>query len=188
MKKLVIILGALAVFCGSDPLAAHCQLPCGIYHDDMVFDQIDQYIETMFKGITVMNDSKFTSIHDRNEFIRWVVLKEKESDETARLITTYFLQQKIKPGEEDTAKRLKSAHLLLFYLVQIKQNPDIKIVDQFAHEWDNFKLMFHIEGYECEMEKMKIEERTKEEQKKQTAPAEEAHGHATTPSAKPQAK
>ncbi len=154
----IAALALSSLFCGNI-LSAHCQMPCGIYHDDMVFDQIDQYIETMVKGISVMKDSKFETLRERNEFIRWVMTKDRLSDETAELITTYFLQQKIKPGEEDTPKRLEAAHRMLFLIVQIKQTPDIAIVKSFFEEWEKFKLMFHIESYECEIEKLKFEDR-----------------------------
>jgi nickel superoxide dismutase len=135
---------------------AHCQMPCGIYHDDMVYDQIDQFVETVVKGISVMEDNHFTTIQDRNEFIRWVVQKENLANETAHLIMTYFLQQKIKPGEEDTPKRIESAHKLLFLLVLIKQGVGLGPVNDFYEEWEKFKLMFHIEGYECKMEQIKL--------------------------------
>ena len=50
MKKLWMFKAALltALLLGSNPstLTAHCQMPCGIYHDSMVYDQIDQYAET----------------------------------------------------------------------------------------------------------------------------------------------
>lgn len=134
---------------------AHCQMPCGIYHDDMVFSEIDQYIETTVKGIAVMKSNKFESLEEHNEFVRWVIQKENSSNTVAELITKYFLQQKIKVGEEDTTKQLVSAHKLLFLLVQIKQHADIKIVKQFYDEWERFKLMFHIEGYACQLEKVK---------------------------------
>lgn len=148
---------SFAVFLSSSGLvSAHCQMPCGIYHDDMVFDQVDQYAETMYKGITVMNESKFSSVKDKNEFVRWVIQKENETNEVANLLLTYFIQQKIKPGEEDTLKKLTSVHKLLFLLVQIKQNADVGIVESFTSEWEKFKLMFHREGYECEMEKIKM--------------------------------
>jgi nickel superoxide dismutase len=124
-------------------LHSHCQMPCGIYHDDMVFDQIDQYVETMFKA---------------NTFIRWVVKKEDASNEMADLITTYFLQQKIKPDEPDTPKRLAAAHKMLNLLMTIKQTAEVKYVKAFEEEWEKFKLFFHIEGYECKMEQRKLRE------------------------------
>lgn len=147
-------------------LGAHCQMPCGVYHDEMVYNQIDQYVETMYKGMSILNSSKFHGVHDWNEVIRWVLLKEKESDATANLLTTYFLQQKIKPGEADTAKRLTSCHKLLFLLVAIKQNTDVKFVKEFLEEWEDFKAMFHVEGYQCQIELLKQQKREADAKKK----------------------
>ena len=152
-KKLIVV--ALAFY---SQLTAHCQMPCGIYHDDMVYDQIDQFVETVYKGISVMNGNKFSSTKDRNEYIRWVIQKENCCNDAAELISSYFLQQKIKPNEDDTVKRLVSAHKLLFMLVAIKQNSDLEFVKQFNEEWEKFKLMFHREGYACEMEKREFKE------------------------------
>lgn len=137
-------------------LHSHCQMPCGIYHDDMVFDQIDQYVETMVKGVTVLSENKNDSCSEKNTFIRWVIQKENMSNETAQLLTSYFLQQKIKADEDDTVKRVCSVHKMLCYLVTIKQTCDMKYVQAFSDEWDKFKLMFHVEGYECKMEKIKL--------------------------------
>jgi nickel superoxide dismutase len=168
MKKRMIGLVTAAALLLKCSIFAHCQMPCGIYHDDMVFEFVDQYIETMYKALTVMQDSKFETVRERNEFTRWVYEKEMESDDVARMLTCYFMQQKIKPDEQDTPKRLASAHKLLFLLVQMKQNVDFKILSDFGKEWEKFKLMFHIEGYECALEKMKTkqrEQRQKEEAK-----------------------
>lgn len=158
-------------------LSAHCQMPCGIYHDDMVFDQIDQFVEKMVKCMWVLNNSKFQTPRERAEFIRWVGLKEKTSDEIAQEITTYFLQQKIKPGEEETAERLAKAHQLLFLLVAIKQNTDVAVVDQFAENWEQFKLMFHVEGYECKIEQLKEKKRKASELYKELRKDKESENH-----------
>ena len=176
MKSKIFLFNLIALCSVFQQGSSHCQMPCGIYHDDMVFDQIDQYVETMYKGISVINDSKFSTTKDRNETIRWVIQKEKASDEAAELITAYFLQQKIKPGEPDTVKRLTSAHLLLFQIVAIKQNVDLAMVKEFATEWDKFKLMFHREGYECAMEKIKLKE-IEEKKSKVESNSDHSHDH-----------
>lgn len=164
MKTLFLTIGiAGSLVLSGSSLSAHCQMPCGIYHDDMVYDQIDQYSETMYKGIAVMNDSKFANPKERNEFARWTLQKENASDETASLLTKYFLQQKIKPGEPDTPKRLESLHKLLFLLVAIKQNVDLSFVNEFTEEWERFKLMFHREGYECQIEQLKLKQAAEKE-------------------------
>jgi nickel superoxide dismutase len=179
MLKKVFATAIISGLLSYGALSAHCQMPCGIYHDDMVYSLIDQYVETMYKGISVLNNSKFDNTQQRNAFIRWVMEKEKSSDQTANLITEYFLQQKIKSGEDDTTKRLISAHKLLFMLMQIKQNADLEIVKQFSEEWEKFKLMFHREGYSCEMEKVRMKKY--EEMREAAAKAEkidaENHHH-----------
>ena len=172
MFKNVLMSGML--FIAPFALNAHCQMPCGIYHDNMVYDQIDQFVETVYKGISVLNDSKFSTSKERNEYIRWVGEKERACNDAAELILTYFLQQKIKPAEADTVKRLTSAHNLLFLLVAIKQNTDLEIVKQFNAEWEKFKLMFHRVGYECEMEKKQFQQ-LKELRDAQGAKAKEEH-------------
>ncbi len=176
MKKKMLAMGIWAALCIQGTLSSHCQMPCGIYHDEMVYDQIDQYVETMYKGATILAESKFATPKERNEFIRWVTLKENNSNELADLITTYFLQQKIKPGEDDTVKRLTSAHKLLFLLMQIKQNTSRSFVDEFADEWDKFKLMFHVEGYECQVDLLKQRKREQAKQP-QTGAINNNHDH-----------
>lgn len=176
MLKRLFMLGVVGMIACTSALEAHCQMPCGIYHDDMVFDQVDQYVETMYKGISILNENKSGTVKDKNEFVRWVILKEKASDETAQLLTTYFLQQKIKPGEADTAQRLASVHKLMFNLVLIKQNVDLKFVESFADEWEKFKLMFHIEGYECKVEQLKLKQRAQKEKEQQSS-GDHVHDH-----------
>lgn len=181
-RKSILVL-TLSALVGSLSLEAHCQMPCGIYHDDMVYDKIDQYVETMVKAMSKIKDNKFTTPAEKNELIRWVLTKDNLSDETAQLICSYFLQQKIKPGEKDTVKQLESAQRLLFLIVTIKQSADFKPVSDFAEEWEKFKLMFHIAGYECKlgqqhMEKLRQKQKALEEKAKKEAHALEDHTHA----------
>lgn len=172
MKKLLIATATLLI-ATSGGLHGHCQMPCGIYHDDMVYDQIDQYVETMHKGISELKVSKFDTVQEKNQFIRWVMQKEKMSDQVSELIMTYFLQQKIKPDEKDTAEKVVAAHKLLFLAVCIKQVPELKTVYEFMEEWKKFKHMFHREGYECKIEEIKLKKWEAEaaEMKKQEAEA-----------------
>lgn len=175
MKKILFIAAVLTLSI-SNPhsVNAHCQMPCGIYHDDMVYDQIDQYVETMVKGMSILKKNDFSSPAESNRFTRWVIQKENASNEVAEILLTYFLQQKIKPGESDTAARLESAHKLLFLLVAIKQNSDVAVVDQFSDEWDKFKNMFHVAGYECKIEMLKEKKRLKASELFQTLDLDKA--------------
>ncbi len=62
---------------------------------------------------------------------------------------------------------------MLFLLVAIKQNVDLEFVKEFTEEWEKFKLMFHIEGYECKIEEIKLKEAAlKQERAKSLAESE----------------
>lgn len=162
MLKKLLCLFSLFFTTGSG-LNAHCQMPCGIYHDEMVYDQIDQYVETMVKAVSILEDNPMKTPQDRNVVIRWTMEKENESNRVSHIICDFFLQQKIKPGEADTAKRVLSAHLLLFYIVKIKQTVDLTVINDFYQEWEKFKLMFHIEGYKCRVAKERLKKWMPEE-------------------------
>lgn len=184
MKKIAYMTAFLGIVLQGD-LSAHCQMPCGIYHDNMVYDQIDQYAETMYKAVSEIKENKFQTPAERNQLVRWVFQKDIQSDEIASLICTYFLQQKIKPGEEDTVKKTLAAEKMLFLIVQIKQNVDLKLVYEFMDEWNAFKLMFHREGYECRIEEMKLKKwkeehealKAKEAAEAKTQPSKEQSKH-----------
>ena len=128
-------------------LSAHCQMPCGIYNDQMVYDEVNQFYLTVFKAVKALENNKFQTDEDRNQYVRWVMTKERLCNEIATLLTTYFFQQKIMPID-DNRDMVNSLHQLLFQLVAIKQNVDIKIVKDFGKEWENFKNLFHPET-EC---------------------------------------
>jgi hypothetical protein len=72
------------------------------------------------------------------------MMKEKMSDEIAELLCTYFLMQKVKPGtDEDTVACVNTIHRLLFLTVQIKQQVNLKVIEEFHDTWHEFKDLFH---------------------------------------------
>lgn len=150
------VLSCIACLIVGIDLSAHCQMPCGVYHDEIAYDQIDQYVETMHKAISELLVMKFDTPVEKNQYIRWVMSKERQSNDITNTIVSYFLQQKIKPGDEDTATKVLAAHKLLFLIVAIKQNVDLKVLYEFIDEWNKFKLMFHREDYRCKIEEKKL--------------------------------
>jgi nickel superoxide dismutase len=156
MRKYLWVIG-FALITPYCEIQAHCQMPCGIYHDDMVFDEIDQYVETMYKAVSVLKENKFDTANEKNQFIRWVMTKDEASSAIVERLSQYFLQQKIKPAEndEDTLKKVTTIHKLMFLVVQIKQHVNIEIVKEFKNEWEKLKVLLHGKDYECSIQNMK---------------------------------
>lgn len=123
-------------------LSAHCQMPCGIYNDQMVYDRVTEYYLTMYKAVKALEHNPMKTVDDFNTLVRWVMTKERLSDEIAELLSSYFLQQKIKPLDANV-QLVQSIHRLLCQVVVIKQNVDIKLVEEFNKEWEHFKTLFH---------------------------------------------
>lgn len=177
MFKQFLFMFVLTLSATPSLLRSHCQMPCGIFYDGVVFDQVDQYIETMVKAINVLQNNEFKTIQDRNTFVRWVIQKENNTNEIANLITTYFLQQKIKPGQENTVDRLVSAHMLLSYLVQIKQSVNGEAVNHFYEEWEKFKEFFPVNGYKSAVDQKKLNKMVQDIEKVKNDQNEMDHDH-----------
>ncbi len=135
MKKSLCII----FLCCQMGLGAHCQMPCGIYHDEIVFGQLEEYIELMNKAMQELKTNEFATPAERANFIRWVTLKDTNSDEMAALLTKYFLQQRIK---SDQTELLTHAHKVLVGMMQVKQLVDQGSVEKLKQELKTFKELY----------------------------------------------
>ena len=133
----VFILAFLGFTLMSQFLFSHCQVPCGIYDDQMRIKMIAEHITTMEKAmnqvITLAKESK----PNYNQIVRWVVNKEKHADELGNIVTYYFMTQRLKPVPETDARhyanyreKLELLHHLLFYTMKAKQSTDMKTIEK----------------------------------------------------------
>ncbi|MDB2614001.1 hypothetical protein N9Y92_02450 [Chlamydiales bacterium] len=110
------------------------------YHDQIVYDKVDDYYQTMFEAIEILNKNAFNTPQDKNTFIHWVNTKDHMSDELAQVLTSYFLQKKIAPSiDSETTKLIQTIHKLLFLIEDIKQQVSIKVIEDFGITWNQFK-------------------------------------------------
>ena len=120
-------------------MRAHCQMPCGIYHDEMVFAEIEEHVETLAKAVHVLQENERKSIQDYNQITRWVRNKEKTADQAREVLVNYFLQQRLKPESKSDQQLVLCIHKLLVLSMKIKQHVDQDYVDQFSNSLARFK-------------------------------------------------
>lgn len=124
------ILAALAafVFIGSTAATAHahCQVPCGIYGDQLRFQQMLEDEQTISKAQISINELSAASLdaQGHNQLARWVVTKEDHAQRIQTTIAEYFLAQRIKPEASNYAKTLMAAHLVIVNAMKCKQSAD----------------------------------------------------------------
>ena len=140
--------------------APHCEVPCGIYADQMRFEQMLEDTKTIAKAITNINEfAKAAGGGDLtgksvNQFSRWVATKESHATNTQHIVAQYFLTQRIKSDHKDYTGQLATAHRVLVAAMKCKQdsNPETAVaLEKAIHD-----LYRAYEGKEPVFEEKKI--------------------------------
>ncbi len=110
---------------------AHCQVPCGIYDDEMRFAMISENLDTIEKAMNRISTLSGNAADNANQIVRWVLTKEEHADRIAEILSSYFLAQRIKiPADGDPdrnaayAAELAALHRMIVYTMKCKQTTD----------------------------------------------------------------
>lgn len=150
MKRLelgsALLFAALFVASG---LFAHCEIPCGIYGDDMRFEMMGEHIRTIEKSMNMIVSISAGGETDNNQLIRWVMNKEDHAGELQHIITQYFLTQRVKPVGEEEAEayqayvhKLNLLHEMLVFSMKAKQSTDLGIVEHLESLLEQFRGVY----------------------------------------------
>jgi len=142
-------LAALALACvlaPAVPAAAHCQIPCGIYDDELRVQLIEEHITTVEKSMNQIVALGKANPVDYNQLVRWVDNKEEHAQKIQDIVTAYFMAQRIKaPADHGDEKamneylhKLALLHAIQVHAMKAKQTTDLgevetlrKLVEQF---------------------------------------------------------
>lgn len=134
----------IAVVCFvSSNVFGHCQIPCGIYDDELRISLLREHITTMEKSMKTVVDLSGTDMPDHNQLVRWVVNKDEHADAFSQIVTKYFLAQRIKPVEgeagEKYLKEVRLLHEMIVYSMKVKQTTEQKHIDKLRSLVDAFE-------------------------------------------------
>ena len=113
----------------------HCQVPCGIYTDQLRFESMLEDTKTIAKSIGAINEFAGslgdggitgTSI---NQATRWVNTKEEHATRIQEVMASYFFAQRIKSDHKDYTGQLASAHRVIVAAMKSKQAADPATAD-----------------------------------------------------------
>ena len=110
--------------------APHCEVPCGIYADEMRFQMMLEDTATIAKAIGAINefaaglDGNPPTAKAINQTNRWVTTKETHATNTQHIVAQYFLTQRIKSDHKDYTGQLATAHRVLVAAMKCKQDAD----------------------------------------------------------------
>ena len=131
MRGLILTLAVGVVLVAGTRAEAHCEIPCGIYGDDLRFSMLQEDITTIEKSMKKIVELAADPAENANQIGRWVLNKEQHADHIREIVTQYFMTQRIKlPDEGDKAavaaytERLTLLHKMLVYAMKSKQTTD----------------------------------------------------------------
>ena len=134
-------------------LLAHCQVPCGIYNDAARIIQIQEDFSTIQKSMTkIIELSQQQDATSMNQLTRWIMTKENHAFKIQKVVSDYFLTQRIKVkiegSEFDTyVKQTTTLHQILVSAMKCKQTVEAGHVDEGLHQIKTFiDLYFDTHG------------------------------------------
>ena len=144
MKKIipVCIIIFFFTFIAVQSILSHCEIPCGIYDDEVRMSLIEEHAATIEKSMNQIVELEKGG--NANQLVRWVTNKEAHANELQHIVTQYFMTQRIKFDTPDYDKKLAALHEMLVYAMKCKQTTDVKNVEMLRQAAEKFhKLYFH---------------------------------------------
>jgi len=109
---------------------AHCEVPCGIYGDQLRFTLMLEHQTTVAKAQKMIGElASATDAQSKNQFARWISNKESHATKIQDTIAQYFMHQRIKPADPKYVAKLTAAHAVMLAAMKCKQSVDMKTGD-----------------------------------------------------------
>ena len=87
MKRIALAALALTMTFGvAVPASAHCQIPCGIYDDELRVQLIEEHITTVEKSMNQIIALGAAENMNYNQLVRWVSNKEAHAQEIQDIV------------------------------------------------------------------------------------------------------
>jgi len=150
MRETVLSLACMAAaLLTAPPVLAHCEIPCGIYDDEMRCEMIAEHITTIEKSMNQIVELSKQDPVNFNQIVRWVYNKENHADELQHIVTQYFMTQRIKPVDKTDTEahaeylhKLSVLHEMLVHAMKAKQTTDLGHVEKLRSLLEEFKTAY----------------------------------------------
>ena len=150
VKNLLRIIGVivLAGFLNIQSFA-HCEVPCGIYTDQLRIELIKEHIMTIEKAMTQIETLSAEENINYNQLVRWIETKEHHANLIQEIAEQYFMTQRVKPADPDDAEaygkyitQLTLLHEVLIYAMKTKQSTDADVTEKLLGTVEKFEVAY----------------------------------------------
>jgi nickel superoxide dismutase len=144
MKKIIFSMSAvlLPLLFSISTVSAHCEIPCGIYDDQLRTQLIAEHAMTIEKSMKQIMELSKANPADYNQLVRWVTNKDNHATEIQHIVSQYFMTQRIKPDQEKYSEKLILLHKMLIAAMKCKQTTDLSHVNELRAYLKEFELLY----------------------------------------------
>lgn len=150
MKKIMLLSAAVVLLAAAArPALSHCEVPCGIYDDEMRIQMIREHITTIEKAMQQITALSAESPVNYNQLIRWTTNKEKHAEELQHIVQQYFMTQRIKPAHAEDGSldkgyvdKLTTLHMMMVHAMKAKQSTDLEQIGRLRELTDRFNKLY----------------------------------------------
>merc|ERR1719181_2494920 len=122
-----------AVSCFSPAVRTHCQVPCGIFTDNLRIEGMIEDAATIRKSVVQSQELHAAGkLQDIHQMSRWIMTKEDHAQKIMTTIGDYFLAQKVKKDlltPEEYKEVLVLHHAVMVAAMKTKQSSEAGPVD-----------------------------------------------------------
>jgi hypothetical protein len=134
------------------PAPVHCQVPCGIYGDQLRVQLLMEDAATIEKAMKQIAEIGAADSPNWNQLVRWTMTKEEHAQKVQDQLAQYWLAQRIKAPKEmkGDAQRRYMAQLMLNHRMTVsamkcKQTIDTANVTAFRQALEEFTTVYFTE-------------------------------------------
>jgi nickel superoxide dismutase len=138
----VLLGGLLGMLLFSSQAVAHCEIPCGIYDDELRMTMLREHITTIEKSMHKIIALEKKGSQNANQLTRWVVNKENHADELQEIVSQYFMTQRLKLNAKNYQAKLQTLHEMLRAGMKSKQTTDLGQVKRLRELVDQFEKAY----------------------------------------------
>ena len=125
----------------------HCQVPCGIFDDPLMVEQLKQDADTVRKAMVQCKDLHgINDLQSMNQIVRWINTKEEHCKKIITTISEYCLCQRVKKDvfscDKDYVDALTAHHAVMQAAMKAKQTMDTAGADALDHALIDFAKMY----------------------------------------------
>ena len=144
MKRSMFLwmIGSIFLLFPVSNVAAHCEIPCGIYDDELRTKLIYEHSVTIEKSMTKIVELKNQNPVTYNQLVRWINNKEDHAGKIQQIVAQYFMTQRIKPSDKNYNEKLTLLHKMLLSAMKCKQTTDLSHVNTLRSLLKEFESLY----------------------------------------------